>query len=162
MVIVSLYVYLQSRLNPSDLLFLFISNNLVVNTLFVLLAAIALKISFMKQRLGWFAFAGFTSLAVILCGIGGIGFMFSDVNNSFTNFLLPLNYIMLLMGGIVMGISALSYKHAAAPQSITSRAKTLGRAPGLIADGLNSAFHTATASHPQNASPARGRRVSHA
>jgi len=116
--IVTLDVYLQSQLHSNDPLFLFASNSLLINSLMLLLAAIGLFVSFQKSFNNWYAYAACSAAAVILGFIGVAGGFFSSVAYTFSNILLPLNYMLILQSAVVLGICSLSFKHAPAPARV--------------------------------------------
>jgi hypothetical protein len=116
--IVTLDVYLQSRLSSTDPLFYFTSNNLAVNTAFILLAALMVSVSFRPKFKTWYGYAGCAAAGLFLCTLGTIGILFSDVDNFLSNILLPLNYLIILEAGVVLGLCALTYQHEPAPAKI--------------------------------------------
>jgi hypothetical protein len=128
MAIVTLDVYLQSQLHSNDLLFLFASNGLLVNTFMLLLAAAALVVSFKKN--------------------------FSNFDYMFADFLLPLNYLFMLQGGVIFGICALSYKHAAMPANVRQFRTS-------VLCGFNK-LTPSVPKFPHSPTPARGGRIRHA
>lgn len=113
--IVLLDVYLQSQLYSNDPLFLFASDNLIVNAGLLILVALMVVVSFKDKFRHWWSFLGCVS-AAILCGtVGMIGLFFSNLLYSFPQVLLPLNYMFLMEAGVVFGICALSYEHVKVP-----------------------------------------------
>ena len=115
--IVTLDVYLQSQLHSNDPLFLLVSNNLAVNMFMVVLAALAISVSFRKRFGSWYSYAATLALAVIFLTVGAAGILFSGFTYSLWMVFLPLNYMMLISFGTVLGICALSYRHAPRPES---------------------------------------------
>jgi hypothetical protein len=116
--IVILDVYLQSQLSSSDPLFYFVSSNQLVNVGFILLALVMVNVSFKRQFSSWYSYASCASAAAVLSIVGLLGILFSDVDNFMSNLLLPLNYLFILEGGVVLGLCALTYQHAPAPARI--------------------------------------------
>jgi hypothetical protein len=127
--IVSLDVFLRSQLFSNDPLFLFTSNSLVVNVLMVLLAAVAVYISFKKKFGSWYGFAACAFVATLFICSGFLGVFYSDTINSLWSTMLPLNYILLMQYGIVMGICALSYEHASMPVTVRQQLRRLQSLP---------------------------------
>lgn len=119
--IVSLDVFLRSQLFSNDPLFLFISSSLVANLLMIALAGASVYIAFRKKFTSWYAFAACASIASLFVGAGFIGVFYSDYVHSLWSALLPLNYLLMMQSGIVMGICALSYDHAAMPAALKQR-----------------------------------------
>jgi hypothetical protein len=117
--IVTLDVYLQSQLYSSDPLFFFTSNNLAVNIAFVILSVVMVALSFKKNFDSWLSHAGSVIAGLALFSFGMIGGFMSDANNSLTNVLLPLNYLLILEAGVVIGICALSYSHPEYPERLS-------------------------------------------
>lgn len=115
--IVTLDVYLQSQLSSNDPLFSFISNNLAANMLMVTLAAAAVAVSFRKRFDSWYGYAAASAGAAMLIIVGGGGFFFSGFLPSLWMVALPLNYLLMLEFGVIMGVCALSYKHQPRPAS---------------------------------------------
>jgi hypothetical protein len=115
--IVTLDVYLQSQLHSNDPLFLLVSNNLAVNMLMVVIAALAVSVSFRKRFSSWYSYAATSALAAIFLTVGAAGILFSGFTYSLWMVFLPLNYMMLISFGTVLGICALSYQHAPRPES---------------------------------------------
>lgn len=113
--IVILDVYLRSQLYSNDPLFLFASNKLAINIGMVLLAGAVVTVSFRNKFKNWLSFAAVAALAVILSVVGMVGIFLSNMVYSFSNILLPLDYMFMLESGIVLGICALSYEHAPSP-----------------------------------------------
>ena len=116
--IVALDVYLQSQLHSGDPLFLVVSSNLAINMIMVVLAALAVSVSFRKHFSNWYSYAATASAAGLLLIIGGAGMFLSNVLYMLPPAILPLNYIMMLQCGIVLAASALSYQHAPRPASV--------------------------------------------
>lgn len=115
--IVTLDVYLQSQLSSNDPLFLLISNNIAVNMLMVSLAAIAVAVSFRKRFASWQGYALVSALAATLVILGAAGTFFSGFIYSLWTIFLPLNYLMMLEFGVVLGLCSLTYKHTPRPQN---------------------------------------------
>jgi hypothetical protein len=116
--IVLLDVFLQSRLSSNDPLFLFASNNVVVNAGLLILGCLMVAVSFKDKFRRWWSFVGCSALAVICGTVGIIGTFFSNMLYSFPNVLLPLDYMFLLEAGVVFGICSLSYQHAKVPYNL--------------------------------------------
>jgi uncharacterized integral membrane protein len=154
MAIVTLDVYLQSQLHSNDLLFLFASNGLLVNTFMLLLAAAALVVSFKKNFSNWYAYAACMASAIILAIVGVAGGFFSNFDYMFADFLLPLNYLFMLQGGVIFGICALSYKHAAMPANVRQFRTS-------VLCGFNK-LTPSVPKFPHSPTPARGGRIRHA
>jgi len=115
--IVTLDVYLQSQLSSNDPLFWVISDNLAVNMLMVVLAAVAVMVSFRKQFDSWYGYAAVSAAATALIIIGGAGVFFSGFLFSLWMVFLPLNYLLMLEFGVILGVCALTYKHQPRPAS---------------------------------------------
>lgn len=142
--IVSLDVFLRSQLFSNDPLFLFISNSLVVNALMIVLAAAAVYISFRKKFGSWYGFAACIASAALFICAGFLGVFYSDSIHSMWSAMLPLNYILMMQCGIVLGICALSYDHADMPAYIRQRR----RLPSLPVPSF--AFPVPKTLHPPN------------
>jgi len=127
--LVSLAVFLASQLFSNDPLFLFISSGLIVNILIVGLSAIAVYVSFQKKFSGWYGFFACSVLAVVLMASGLLGVFYSDSIHSLFSAMLPFDYILTMQCGIIFGICALSYEHAAMPASVRARLKSLPALP---------------------------------
>ncbi len=117
--IVTLDVYLQSQLSSSDPLFFFTSNNLAVNIAFVILSVVMVALSFKKRFDSWLSHAGSVIAGLALFSFGAVGGFMSDANNALTSVLLPLNYLLILEAGVVIGICALSYSHPKYPEKLS-------------------------------------------
>ena len=120
--IVTLDVYLRSQLASSDPLFLVFSNNLAINVLMLILTALAISVSFRRRFNTWTGYAICVGLAAVLLGFGTLGIVFSGFIYSLWPSLwavfLPLNYLVILQAGVVLGLCSLSYKHAPKPASV--------------------------------------------
>lgn len=116
--IVTLDVYLQSQLHSSDPLFLVVSNNTAVNMLMVVLAAAAIAVSFRSRFKSWYGYTAVSALAALFIAFGAMGLFFSGFSARLWMIFLPLNYMLLLSCGVVLGVAALSYKHAPRPESV--------------------------------------------
>ena len=143
--IVTVDVYLQSQLHSNDPLFLVVSNNTAVNMLMVVLAALAIGVSFRRRFSSWYSYAAIAALAVIFVALGAMGILFSGFTNKLWMIFEPLNYMMILNCGVVLGVAALSYAHAPKPESV--------RLPSLPALPTRSVFPVPKISH----SPFAGR-----
>jgi hypothetical protein len=108
-------VYLQSQLSSNDPLFLFASNNIVVNAGLMILGTLMVVVSFKDRFQHWWSYVGCNLLAVLCGALGVIGTFFSNLLYSFPNILLPLDYLFLLQAGVVLGVACLSYEHTAVP-----------------------------------------------
>ena len=117
--IVTLDVYLQSQLHSNDPLFLFASNNLLVNVGLVILAALVVAVSFKSKFSNWISYLACCVLAACLVTIGVMGTFFSDFIYSFPSILLPLDYMLILEAGVVTGLCALTYKHQPIPYRLS-------------------------------------------
>jgi hypothetical protein len=113
MVIVTLDVYIRSQLHPNDPLFLFISNTTAVNIGMVLLVGLVVAVSFKDHFRSWIGYAGSAALALILTSAGIAGFFSSGFSYWLSGLILPLNSLMILEAGVILGICALSYPHPA-------------------------------------------------
>ena len=109
MLLVTLYVLLQSIIDPGNGLSLLTSNKIAVNLLLVVLAVSAVIVSFVNEisdlRL-YLTFIGAT-LALLLVGFLGI------VVYSYTYLgpLGPLDYLMIAQFGVIFSIGGLSVEH---------------------------------------------------
>jgi uncharacterized membrane protein len=149
--IVTLDVYLQSQLHSNDPLFLLVSNNLAVNMLMVVLAAVAISVSFRKRFSSWYSFAATAALAAIFLTVGAAGILFSGFTYSLWMVFLPLNYMMLISFGTVLGICALSYQHAPRPESARWPLPVL---PARLASPMPKISHSPLSSLPRRPQPA--------
>lgn len=111
----TLDVYLQSQRSSSDLLFAVISGNLIINMLMVGLAALAISVSYRRVFITWNGYAACAILAALLIFIGGGGIFFSGFSSVFWTIFMPLNYLLMLEIGVILGINCLSYKHPEQP-----------------------------------------------
>lgn len=116
--IVTLDVYLQSQLHSSDPLFLVVSNNPAINMTMVVLATLAISVSFRKRFSNWYGYAATVALAAVLLIIGAGGMFLSNVLYMLPPAVLPLNYMLMLQSGVVLGMCALTYQHAPRPASV--------------------------------------------
>jgi hypothetical protein len=117
--IVLLDVYLRSQLSSNDPLFLFASNNLVVNAGLIVLVSLTILVSFKDKFSHWWSFIGCV-LAAIVCGLIGVaGLFFSDLLYAFPQILMPLDYMFLIEVGIVFGLASLTHKHATVPFKVS-------------------------------------------
>jgi hypothetical protein len=124
---VILSVYLWSQLRPSDALFLFATNNLIVNILLLGLAAMMVKVSFIDRfRQSW-TYLLTAGGAVFCLLVGAAGLFSSGIDYKFYSFFGPIDFIFLTEAGIVLAIAALSYKHQ--PVSLTQKSLRLPRPP---------------------------------
>jgi len=111
MVIVTLDVYIRSQLHPGDPLFLFISNSTPANIGMVLMVGLVVAVSFKEHFWSWIEYAGCAVLAVTLSLVGFAGLFSSGFSYWLSGILLPLNSLMILEAGVILGICALSYPH---------------------------------------------------
>ena len=118
MVIVTLDVYIRSQLHPGDPLFLFISSTTAVNIGMVLLVGLVVAISFKDRFRSWIGYAGTAALAFFLASVGFAAFFSSGFSYWLSGVLLPLNSLMILEAGVILGLCALSYPHPARPVSV--------------------------------------------
>ena len=116
--IVTLDVYLQSQLHSNDPLFLLVSNNLAVNMLMVVLAALAIAASFKTRFVSWYTYAATSALAAALLTVGAAGIFFSGFTYSLWMVFQPLNYMLLMAFGSVLGVCSLAYKHDPRPANL--------------------------------------------
>lgn len=147
--IVTLDVYLRSQLSSNDPLFLFTSDSLAVNLAMLMLVGAVVAVSFRKQFNSWFSYALCSAAAVILITSGIAGFFLPAFTYSIWDIILPLNYMIMLESGAILGISALTYKHAARPQSLKIPESA------MIANKLKLVFPAPKTSHSPNSSRTR-------
>jgi len=127
--LVSLDVSLQSRLSSNDPLFLFVSSGLIVNLLMMGLALAAIYVSFRKKFNNWYSYAACTAVAAVFVCTGFMGIFYSDYVHSLWSTMLPLNYILMMQVGIILGICSLSYDHDDMPAIIRQRLQSLAQLP---------------------------------
>jgi hypothetical protein len=123
--IVLLDVFLRSQLSSNDPLFLFASNNIVVNAGLLIIVALMVAVSFSRQFKRWWTFAACAAVAVVFGAIGFAGTFFSEVFYYFPQTLLQLDYMFLMEASVVFGVAALSYKHAPLPSKLRLPAVSL-------------------------------------
>jgi len=152
--LVTLDVYLQSQLFSNGPLFLLISNNIIVNSLMVALAAGAIFVSFRNGFKNWYFYAACTLAAILLTAIGFAGVFFGTLVYSFWYVSSPLDFLFLLQFGIIFSLCCLSYNHAKRPKNV--------RLPQLVPLGarFKTALPVPKISHPPmrlsaNGSPAQ-------
>ena len=150
--IVLLDVYLRSQLFSSDPLFLFASNSIAVNIGLMILVALMVAVSFKDKFRHWWSFLGAASLAVILGFIGISGVFFSDSIYSFSQILLPMDYLFLMQAAVVFGICALSYEHE--PLPATFRWPQPMALLNNLALSVPKALHSPSTTRSSGASPA--------
>lgn len=109
----TLIVYLQSQLASNDALFLFISNNLVINILMVGLAAYTVWLSFLRKFTSRYVYGMTVAASFSLALLGIAGILSASLDRYMFDVIKPLNYVMILEAAVIMGICALSYKHPA-------------------------------------------------
>jgi hypothetical protein len=108
---VILIIYQQSQLNSNDALFLFTSNNIVVNISLIALAVTAVRLSFInKFKRNWpYAFTVFGGVLLSVFGVAGV--ILSQVDYLFFNVFGPLDFLFLAEIGVIFSVCALSYQH---------------------------------------------------
>jgi hypothetical protein len=126
-----LYVYLQSQLHSTDALFLVTSDNLAVNAGLVSVAGAAVYISFMERFKTWRSYLACASASAALGLAGFLGIAFISIENSFSGAILPLDYIMIMLLGIILGICSLSYQHQPLPKKVNASNLFRFRMPSL-------------------------------
>jgi hypothetical protein len=104
--------FLENLYRPSDLLFLFISNNPVMELLRFSLVAFLLLLSFKKKFWHFMSYAVCAGAAIVLSGIGLLGIMDMHFASYVFNVVKPVDFILFLEAGVMMGMCALSYEHA--------------------------------------------------
>ena len=114
-----LYVYLQSQLHSADALFLVTSPNLAVNGGLVAIAGGVVYVSFMEKFKSWQSYIICAVAAITLGLVGFLGFSFASFENNFSGALLPMDYMLIMQLGIILGICTLSYRHAPLPRRIS-------------------------------------------
>lgn len=136
----------RSRLDPGAPVYYFASSHLWVNILLIAIVGLSVAVSFKaKSRFSsWYSYAGISSLSVLLIVLGGLGVFYGNFRLDGWDLLLPLDYLMLLECGIVLAISALSYRHPKSPPevaSFVSRMVPSTKAPALAAaSGIKAAY----------------------
>ncbi|MBX4190766.1 hypothetical protein KW794_01630 [Candidatus Saccharibacteria bacterium] len=130
--IVLLDVYLQSQLYSNDPLFLFASNNLVINAGLLIIVGLMVVVSFKDKFRHWWSYIGSIVISAVFGITGIIGLFFSNLLYSIPQVLLPLDYMFLLEAAVVFGICSLSYQHAKVPIKLNL--------PKLLAFFTNFAF----------------------
>ncbi len=155
MLILTLDVYMRSLLYPRDILFYFAAGSTAANVAMVLIVGLAVAISFRSRFNSWWSYAASASLAVVLCLIGFFSLFTISINSWLSAVLLPLNALMVLEAGVVIGICALSYQHVPRPASV--RLPVLQWRPRLnrVGGRLVSAFRPAAPALPRNGSQRR-------
>ena len=106
-----LYVYLQSQLHSADALFLITSDNTVVNLSLIIVAGLAVYVSFMDKFQSWQSYLATAGVAIVLALTGLVGFVYVGIGNYFDGLIKPFDYIILMQLGITFGICTLSYQH---------------------------------------------------
>lgn len=116
MAIAITYVYFQSLLHPADPLFLIASSNLFVNVGLMLLVAIMVRVSFLKEFRHWQMYLVTAALTIILAVVSVIGLLSTSLDYYFSSVLLQLDYLVLLQISVGLGVCVLSYKHQPVPR----------------------------------------------
>jgi hypothetical protein len=151
MAIVTLDVYLRSQLYPKDPLFFFISNNFAVNVGMIIVAVLVLLVSFKKSFRHWISYAVCGFLAAALSMIGLLSLFSSGIYYWLSGIILPLNAMLVLEAGIILGICALTYEHAPRPASL--------KLPALSPLLPKLAFPVPKIPHSPTTAGASGRRI---
>ena len=125
------YVYLQSQLQSGDALFLVASPNLAVNAALVAIAGAAVYVSFMEKFKSWQSYVICTISSVALGLIGFLGFSFASIENNFSGAILPMDYMVLMLLGVILGICTLSYQHVPLPRRISASDLLPSRLPSF-------------------------------
>ncbi len=111
MVVATLIVYLQSQMQSNDPLFLFLSNNLVVNLSLIGLASFTVWLSFQTKFRNSYIYWLVSRLAVVLVIVGLAGSLSASLDRYILDVIKPLDYLILLETGILFSICALTYAH---------------------------------------------------
>lgn len=118
MLILTLDVYMRSLLYPHDILFYFAASGTAVNVTMLVIVGLAAAVSFRGRFSSWWAYAASAMAAIALCLIGFFSLFTVGIDSWLSGVIPPLNALMVLEAGVVLGICALSYQHAPRPASV--------------------------------------------
>jgi hypothetical protein len=108
----TLYVYLLSQLRSGDVLFSIASSGWAVNAGLVAISSYCVYTSFRDKFRANAEFIVCMALGLSLAVFGGAGIIYSGFDNYFSELIKPLDFLILLQAGIILGICSLSYEHA--------------------------------------------------
>ena len=109
-------IYIRSQLSPHDPLFVFVSGNMALNIGLIMMGYVVTAVSFSRRFKSWAAWAACSVLAGLLLGVGFFGLFPGLLGNYWlTNNLLPMDSMMVVEGGVILALCALTYGHAARP-----------------------------------------------